>query len=145
MRHYILLISLTACCITASSQTTEREYKFITKGYGETLVEGLDIIKGYSLINGYADTIEFSGVPRRMDMKYLIRQDGTTAGAIYIHQRLDSPGRKIFYECIPHRYSNLQMITQCEDTFTAHYCRGNSDCIYLYRLLVKSVDQVKFK
>ena len=58
MKKITLLLVLFLSVSFSYSQTTAEEYNYVTKGYAETVVKGLDFKKGYSLneIYHYTDT-----------------------------------------------------------------------------------------
>lgn len=102
------LISLTValffcvCATTLYSQTTQEEYNYITKGYKLQIEGGLDMKKGYSLIDLGSWGLTHNPEHRECSFKGLVRQGQTKPCAIMmIYKRTDVANGAIWYICVP--------------------------------------------
>lgn len=84
------------------SQTTQEEYNYITKGYKVQMESGLDMKKGYTLIELGSWGLDHNPEHRECTFKGLVRQGQTKPCAIMmIYKRTDVKEGATFYICIP--------------------------------------------
>lgn len=95
-----LLISNIVLC-----QTTEEEYNYITKGYAIQVSSGLDMKKGYEMV----DIDEMKVGIRTANLKALYRVNGTTkelAAYLIVYSKIDNNGMQKEFICVPRPNSN---------------------------------------
>jgi hypothetical protein len=120
LRH--LLLPLAVCAtLPALAQTTEEEYNYCTEGYAMQIKGGLDMKKGYRLVDLLTDTVK----ERKSEFKALIR-DGEAApcAILLIYTRL-ATGEKS-YLCLPHPASDEKI---WDKTYKAFFKGFHSDAI----------------
>ena len=87
------------------SQTTQKEYLFVTKGYEDMIAKGLDMNKGYSLKDLGTWGINGSGVNRNIEFKAMYRTTDTKPCAIMmIYKKINNTNtsdNSTSYFCIP--------------------------------------------
>lgn len=102
MKKIKLLSILLFSVLVSFGQTTQEEYNYITKGYKVQIESGLDMKKGYSLVDlgswkSYAEEQE-----RECIFKGLMRTGQTKPSAIMmIYKRNDISNGVTYYICIP--------------------------------------------
>lgn len=95
-------ITLLFSSLTASAQTTQEEYNYITKGYKVQIESGLDMKKGYTLVDLGNWGLDHNPEHRECTFKGLVRQGQTKPCAVLmIYKRTDVANGATFYVCIP--------------------------------------------
>jgi len=95
------------------SQTTQEEYNYITKGYKVQIESGLDMKKGYTLVDLGKWSLTHSSEKRECEFKGLVRQGKTKPCAVMmIYRRTDIPNGAVMYICIPSKDSASEIWNQ---------------------------------
>ncbi len=100
----IILSSIIIICffITGKAQTTEEEYNYVTKGYKVQMESGLDMKKGYSLVDLGKWGMSHNPENRECTFKALMREGQSKPCAIMmIYRRTDISTGTTWYICIP--------------------------------------------
>lgn len=98
MKNLLLFGFLIAVKIS-SGQTTEEEYNFITKGYKIQVESGLDMKKGYELVDLGVKT---AGI-RSVEAKALYRvKDAKKELSAYMLIYKNTDSKLVEYICVPH-------------------------------------------
>jgi hypothetical protein len=84
------------------SQSTQEEYNYVAKGYKVQIESGLDMKKGYTLVDMGSWGLDHNPEHRECTFKGLLRQGQTKPCAIMmIYKRTDVANGANFYVCIP--------------------------------------------
>lgn len=98
----VFLLALLFSSNALFGQTTQEEYNYITKGYKVQIESGLDMKKGYSLVDLGAWGLKNGTENRNCEFKGLIKQGQTKPCAIMmIYKRTDIANGVNYYICIP--------------------------------------------
>jgi len=104
---------------TVQQTTTQEEYNYITKGYKIQIESGLDMKKGYTLVDMGKTMTTTWGKNRELrecSFKGLIRDGQTKPCAIMmIYKRTDIPNGAVYYICIPTYYTPQEIWQQTYD------------------------------
>ena len=101
-KFLILFTSILFISNHSLSQTTQEEYNFITKGYLVQLESGLDMKKGYSLVDLGAWGLNKGDEQRNCEFKALFKQGQNKPCAVMmIYKRTDISNGAAYYLCIP--------------------------------------------
>ncbi len=104
------------------SQTTQEEYNYLTKGYKVQIESGLDMKKGYSLLDLGEWGLDRGAEKRICNFKGLVKQGQTKPSAILmIYKRTDITNGAIHYICIPSANASSEIWQQ-----TLSYINANS-------------------
>jgi hypothetical protein len=99
---FILILLIPFYNSLFSQTTTQEEYNYITKGYKIQLESGLDMKKGYSLVELGNWRLNHGSEKRNTTFKGLVRSGQTKPCAIMmIYKREDIANGAEFYICIP--------------------------------------------
>lgn len=104
----LLLFSLSINCINA--QTTLEEYNYLTKGFKIQQDAGLDMKKGYKLVDQKILSLREGNNVRKGTLKALFREKKETlelAAYLLVYQLNNEPP---VYYCIPNPYSRSEVI-----------------------------------
>lgn len=89
------------------SATTEEEYNYLTKGYAIQVESGLDMKRGYSMLDLGETPVQFSTGIRRAQFLGLMRDGATRPCAILMIYK--SPSNDLTYLCIPTYNANPEL------------------------------------
>ena len=111
MKKYLALITLTVLSVACygqaakqpASSTTDEEYNYLTKGYKVQIESGLDMKRGYSLVD-ISDDIERGSYT--FNFKFLVREEKDEIGAMLAVIKSSVSGR-VYYLCIPYNNATL--------------------------------------
>ena|ERR1051326_1068282 len=127
MKNSILIIALLICTyIRSNAQTTVEEYNYVTKGYQIQVSSGLDMKKGYSLV----DYISQSTSERKIEFKGLMRSGSQKPCAIMmIYTRTGKPAE---YLCIPTSDASKELWDSFWSSLVPDVNASNQDKLWLY-------------
>lgn len=124
----VLLVAITSIAINQAiaqsennqlpAPTTEEEYNYLTKGYKIQVESGLDMKKGYSLIDMGTYQLSFKGengnYVRTVKFKGLLRDgDANNCAILCICERKDTGFKK--YICIPSNNASTKLWNKTSD------------------------------
>ena len=110
MKKLIIVCVLILSASFAYCQTTIEEYNFITKGYKIQKESGLDMKKGYQLVDCTKADFADPGVMRYFQFRKLIRLSDKKVCALMVEYRLSTrDSNTITYYCIPQKKSNSEI------------------------------------
>lgn len=98
----IFLLVLTCTTVFGQAPTTQEEYNYITKGYKIMLESGLDVKKGYLII----DVKDYTTSSYTFSFKYLVREQPNEVAAILVIAKSILWGNT-YYVCIPNSTENM--------------------------------------
>lgn len=103
MKKQFLIIILTCLCFTSIlAQTTQEEYNYITKGYKVQIESGLDMKKGYTMVDYGVWSLNHGEQTRLCEFKGLVRAGQSKPCAILmLYKRTDIANGVNYYVCIP--------------------------------------------
>lgn len=123
----LLLISLLGLSMACFSQTSEEEYLYVTYGYKEQLLKGLDDKKGYSwrpitefnFLNDSGKLVWKKSLPSKFEFEGLYRDEEDTPCAIVaIYKEKESMKKKDgLFICIPHAKSDQAILAKADTYF----------------------------
>ena len=121
LRILCIVSAVQLVAASATAQTTEEEYNYVTKGYEMQVKGGLDMKQGYRFENLLTDTVK----DRKSEFKALIRDGEEKPCAIMlIYTRLATGD--ISYVCLPHPDSDEKIWSK---TYKAMYKGFYADAI----------------
>jgi|MDTD01.2.fsa_nt_gb hypothetical protein len=134
MKNIIIAILLMAA-LPLCAQTTQEEYNYLTKGYKTQIESGLDMKKGYKLIDYGVYEIKEGNQTRQCEFKGLIK-DGQTkpCAVLMIFKRTDLPNGAVYYICIPSANANESIWKQTNDLV-----KSITDASGLYRAFINGL------
>lgn len=95
------------------SQTTQEEYNYITKGYKVQVESGLDMKKGYELVDLGNSGLDAGSEHRECIFKGLVRTGQNKPCAIMmVYHRTDISNGVTWYVCIPSANSSEEIWQQ---------------------------------
>jgi len=83
MRTALSTLFILICTVSFAQNTTQEEYNFMTKGYQQLLESGLDMKKGYALVDTMAFTAQ-EGKYEIVFMNLLRQKNKSLAGTIAV-------------------------------------------------------------
>ena len=98
------------------SQTTMEEYNYISKGYKIQLESGLDMKRGYKIIDIETFKVEHSSWHRAITFKVLVREEPESPAAIIMIVERSDSNYKAYY-CIPLYDSDETVWKQAYDNY----------------------------
>lgn len=107
MKKILLLSSFIIGLNYLTAQTTEEEYNYITKGYSYQQRMGLDMKKGYILIDDSTNTTTGERNVKILEFRRITGDSTELAAYMVIYDKIGY-GRE--YICIPHPKSNNVVI-----------------------------------
>jgi hypothetical protein len=121
---YMLIIALLTNRLNA--QTTMEEYNYVVKGYKVQLESGLDMKKGYELV----DVDDASAGERKVTLKKLVKTSPQRKTVAYMVTYRKGSGATE-YICIPHPSSD----TEIRDMYWKALYAGDGDSSYRLQLI----------
>ncbi len=114
-------------CLSAKSQTTEEEYLYVTYGYKEQLLKGLDDKDGYSwstlaefpFVNASGNLLWKKSIPSKFVFEGLYRDDESRPCAIVAiyKEKADMARKDGTFICLPHPESGQEIIGKAKVYF----------------------------
>ena len=130
-----VLITLNSLGQNIVKPTTEEEYNYLTRGYKEQIENGLDMKKGYDLIDRKIFTPSIGLYS--FTVKELYRKDEKEVAAILVIAKSGVSG-KDYYICIP--YQNPLLVRRYWDLVNSFdHPLGTAYCVVLTSLLAESI------
>jgi hypothetical protein len=109
-----------------NGQTTQEEYNYITKGYKVQIESGLDMKKGYTLVELGNWGLNSGSEVRNCTFKALIRDGQKRPCAIMmIYKRTDISNGVTFYVCIPSQDASSEIWQQTLNFISANFKDSN--------------------
>jgi len=126
-RNLVLFILLLFCWAHSTAQTSEEEYLYVTYGYKEQLLKGLDDKKGYSwkpiteykYVNDSGTLVWKKSLVSKFEFEGLYRSGETAPCAIVAIYKEDETMKKKDgqFICIPHADSGQDIIAKAKKYF----------------------------
>jgi len=111
----------------AHGQTTQEEYNYITKGYKVQVESGLDMKKGYTLVDLGNWGLNAGSEVRNCTFKALVRDGQKKPCAIMmIYKRTDISNGATYYVCIPSPDASSEIWQQTLDFINANFKDQNT-------------------
>lgn len=104
--------------LPCASQTTLEEYNYLTKGYKMQLEGGLDMKKGYYMVDMGETRTEYNSFARVTEIKLLCREkDSLICATLMIVKRTDTDFLK--YVCVPMANSSDDIWNKAQSDYWA--------------------------
>ena len=124
---YTLLFVMLFSAFNLIGQTTQEEYNYITKGYKTQVESGLDMKKGYNLINLGSSSLSIGNEKRVTEFKGLVKDGQTKPCAIMmIYKRTDISNGAVYYICIPSTDASKDIWQQTLDFISSNIKDNNA-------------------
>jgi len=114
-------------CLSVKSQTTDEEYLYVTYGYKEQLLKGLDDKDGYSwstlaefpFVNASGNLLWKKSIPSKFVFEGLYRDDESRPCAIVAiyKEKADMARKDGLFICLPHPESGQDIIGKAKVYF----------------------------
>lgn len=124
----------------AYSQTSVDEYNYLTKGYSQSIANGLGIKQGYSLTDKGSYTLDEGGYTLQVSVLYLMRtaDNSYAAALVMVH---DSKKNNTAYFCVPAKNSDQglwnTMLTDIRNTYGSKDKAGYEAIMYAMMHLIQ--------
>lgn len=112
MKSILILVAAMICSLAGYSQTTLEEYNYLTKGYKIQIESGLDMKKGYRMVelhdHGLKKLVGKNAVKFEMGVRGLYRDKEVAPCAILVIFHRSDRDKESFI-CIPHWKSEQEI------------------------------------